>query len=177
MARSSYLAALCSKLKASVSAIGLGLVMMLLSLNAASAETLKTNYFSVDLGSTWAIAGTPHNMEHSVNVNFINRNAGSSINVVVGAGTHKPFTLLTNLQQALHAQGAHTKAIQQYGSVLYFEFNIGPIQGFACSNSNNKDTMSITVMGNPQVGVQFIHSFYDTDPTLFPNFMAAVAKK
>ena len=176
MARSSYLVALCSKLKASVTAIGLGLVMMLLALNSASAETLETKYFSVDLGSTWAIAGTPHNMGHSVNVNFINRNAGSSINVVVGAGTHKPYTLLTNLQQALRAQGARTEGIKQYGSFLYFEFNIGPIQGFACSNSNDKDTMSITVMGNPQVGIQFIHSFYNTDPTLFPNFMAVVKK-
>ena len=63
MARSSYLAALGSKFKASVTAIGLGLVMTLLPLNAASAETLDTNYFSVDLGSTWAISGTPHNME------------------------------------------------------------------------------------------------------------------
>ena len=177
MARSSYLAALGFKFKASVTAIGLGLVMTFLPLNAASSETLDTNYFSVDLGSTWAISGIPHNMEHSVNVNFINRNAGSSINVVVGAGTHKPFTLLTNLQQALRAQGAHTKDIQQYGSVLFFEFNIGPIQGFACSNSNNKDTMSITVMGNPQVGIQFIHSFYNTDPTLFPNFMAVTQKE
>ncbi len=169
MAHRFTLATLGARLKTKLTALILGL-MLLMTAPCALADTFESNFFSVDLGTTWAIAGKPHNMRHSVNVNFINRTAGSSINVVVGAGNHKPYELLTNLQQALRAQGARTEGILQDGALLYFKFNIGPITGFACSATDRKNTSSVTVMGNPQVGLQFIQSFYDKDTALFPSF-------
>ncbi len=167
---SSLLARLSTHLKTYATALALSVGCLVLS-PCALAATFESNYFSVDLGQNWAVAGTPHNMGHSVNVNFVNRQAGSSINVVVGAGTHKPYELLTNLQQALRAQGARTEGIQQFNDLLYFEFNIGPIKGFACSATNQVDTASITIMGNPQVGIKLIQSFYNKDSDLFPDFV------
>lgn len=136
----------------------------------SQAETFTSTFFQVDLGQNWKVSGEPHNMPHSVNVNFVNHNAHSSINVVVGSGQIRPYALLTSLQNTLRSQGAITSGVLNHGALLYFEYTLNGIKGFACSATNGTDVSSITVMGNPQVGLQFVRSFTKRNMELFPEF-------
>lgn len=149
--------------------IFMGFCLWLLPLDA-HAEVFKSHFFSVDLGSSWRVSGRPHNMPHSVNVNFVNNNAKSSINIVIGSGQIQPYALLVNLQTTLRAQKAKVGPIEQEGSVLYFEFNLNGLAGFSCSATNGKDVASITVLGNPQAAKRLISDIKAKDSQLFPRF-------
>lgn len=149
--------------------IFMGIFLWFMPLNA-HAEVFESHFFTVDLGSGWRVSGRPHNMPHSVNVNFVNNNAKSSINIVVGSGQIQPYALLVNLQQTLRAQKAKVGKIEQEGSLLYFEFNLNGLLGFSCSATNGKDVSSITVLGNPQAGKRFMSEIKSDDEQLFPQF-------
>lgn len=136
----------------------------------AQAEVFESHFFTVDLGSSWRVSGRPHNMPHSVNVNFVNNNAKSSINIVIGSGQIQPYALLVNLQKTLRSQKAKVGKIEQDGSLLYFEFNLNGLLGFSCSATNGKDVSSITVLGNPQAGKRLLSEIKAKDNQLFPNF-------
>lgn len=137
--------------------------------HAAKANLLKTSYFTADLGTSWQTVGTIHNNAHSVNINFVNRSAQSTLNVVVGSGKIQPYALLVDMQKALRQQNAKVGPIDQHGSLLFFEFTLNGLGGFSCSASNGTDVSSITILGNPQAGLNFIRKFRDKDIDLFPD--------
>ena len=147
-------------------------LLTLLIMNPAHAgeeSLLKTSFFTADLGTSWQTVGTIHNHEHSVNINFVNRSAQSTLNVVVGSGKIQPYALLVDMQKALRQQKAKVGPIDQHGSLLFFEFTLNGLGGFSCAASNGSEVSSITILGNPQAGLNFIRKFRDKDLELFPD--------
>lgn len=144
-------------------------LLMMGSAHAAGENLLKTSYFTADLGTSWQTIGTIHNNAHSVNINFVNRSAQSTLNVVVGSGKIQPYALLMDMQKALRQQKAKVGPIDQHGSLLFFEFTLNGLGGFSCAASNGTDVSSITILGNPQAGLNFIRKFRDKDIELFPD--------
>lgn len=153
----------------SLGALLVGMCLWLIPFNA-SAEVFQSHFFTVDLENSWRVSGHPHNMPHSVNVNFVNHNAKSSINIVIGSGQIQPYALLVNLQKTLRAQKAKVGPIEQEKGILFFEFNLNGLAGFSCSATNGKDVSSITVLGNPRAGKLLLSRIKPTDPQLFPTY-------
>lgn len=147
----------------------LAFLMLLINPVQAAENLLKTSYFTANLGASWQTVGTVHNNPHSVNINFVNRGAQSTLNVVVGSGKIQPYALLVDMQKALRQQGAKVGPILQKSSLLYFEFTLNGLGGYSCSATNGQDVSSITILGNPQAGLNFVRQFTDRDPDLFPD--------
>ena len=84
--------------------------------HAAEANLLKTSYFIADLGTSWQTVGTIHNNAHSVNINFVNRSAQSTLNVVVGSGKIQTYALFEDMQTDLRHQNANYCHIYQPAS-------------------------------------------------------------
>lgn len=146
------------------------LSLAMIPLQSQAANLFKTAYFELDLGTAWHVSGRPQNMPHSVNANFVNSGGHSSINIVVGSGQIKPYQLLTGLQNALRAQHAKVGPIEQAGELLYFEYILNGLQGYACSATNGKDVSSITVLGNPKAANNLLRTLKPKDERLFPGF-------
>lgn len=147
----------------------LTIIMLWLNPVQAKENVIETSYFTAHLGTSWQTTGVVHNNQHSVNINFVNRSAQSTLNVVVGSGKIQPYALLVDLQKALRQQGANVGPIHQNKALLYFEFNLNGLGGYACSATNGQDVSSITILGNPQAGLNFVRQFTNRNLELFPD--------
>ena len=155
--------------------LGHGLITLLMAsffvlfMATAKAENFSSTFFQVELPSEWQVVKPNQNMPNSVNVIFKNNVARSQVNIAIGSAWLTPYAFLTDLQSSIRANKGSAQGVLQKGDLLYINYSLNGLNGFACAATNGRDTATMVILGNPDAGKKLIRSFRNTKSGLFPS--------